>query len=74
MLAGLLLFALVFLSVTREKPKWPGAMTAGAAAVVAALYWGFFRVFGGTSPGARLARLMGDDPEDEETPGNARFR
>ena len=73
-LAGVLLFAVVFLAVTREAPKWPGAMTAGAAAVVAALYWGFFRVFGGPSPGARLARLMGDDPEDEEEPGNARFR
>jgi hypothetical protein len=56
-LAGLLLFALVFLSVTRESPRWPATMIAGAAVFVAAFYWGFFKLFGGTSPGARLARL-----------------
>jgi hypothetical protein len=73
-LAALLLFALVFLSVVRETPKWPVAMTAGAAIAVAAFYWGFFKLFGGVSPGARLARLAGYDREDEEEPGSARFR
>jgi hypothetical protein len=73
-LAALLLFALVFLSVVRETPKWPVAMTAGAAIAVAALFWGFFTLFGGLSPGARLARLAGYGREDEEQPGNARFR
>jgi len=63
--AGLLLFALVFLSVTRELPKWPLGMVAGAAIFIAAFYWGFFRLFGGTSPGARLARLAGYDVESE---------
>ena len=71
--AALLLFALVFLSVTGEAPAWPVAMVSGAAILVAALYWGFFQVFGGTSPGARLARLVGRDVEDEEA-RDTRFR
>jgi hypothetical protein len=41
--------------------------------VVAALYWGFFQIFGGSSPGARLARLVGCDLEEDE-PADARFR
>jgi PilZ domain len=70
--AALLLFALVFLSITREPPRWPLAMTTGAAISVAALYWGFFQVFGGSSPGERLARLAGCDSEADEE--GARFR
>jgi hypothetical protein len=73
-LAGLLLFALVFLSVTRESPRWPATMIAGAAVFVAAFYWGFFKLFGGTSPGARLARLAGYDCEDEPEADGTRFR
>jgi hypothetical protein len=67
-LAALLLFALVFLSVTRESPRWPAAMVAGAAIFVASFYWGFFKLFGGVSPGTRLARLAGydDDGSKEE--------
>jgi hypothetical protein len=72
--ASLLLFALVFLAVTRELPKWPAATAAGAAICVTALYWGFFRLFGGASPGARLARLAGYDLESEKEPDAARFR
>jgi len=70
-LAALLLFALVFLAVTREPPQRPFTMAVGAAVAVAGLYWGFFKVFAGGSPGARLARLRelsGDEDED------ARFR
>jgi hypothetical protein len=71
--AALLLFAVVFLSITGEPPRWPLA-TAGATAIfVAALYWGFFRLFGGASPGARLARMAGWEVEDDET-RDARFR
>ena len=72
--AALLLFALVFLSVTREIPKWPLAMAAGAVIAVVTLYWGFFRMLGGASPGARLARLVGHDSEDEEDLAATRFR
>jgi len=63
--AGLLLFALVFLSVTRELPKWPLSMVGGATIFIAAFYWVFFRLFGGRSPGVRLARLAGYDFESE---------
>jgi hypothetical protein len=71
--AAVLLFALVFLAVTREPPSRPFAMMGVGAAVVAALYWGFFRIFGRLSPGARLARLVGCDLEEEEA-ANTRFR
>ena len=71
--AALLLFVLVFLAVTREPPTRPFAMMGVGAVVVAALYWGFFQIFGGSSPGARLARLVGCDVEEEE-PADARFR
>jgi hypothetical protein len=72
--AALLLFALVFLSVTREPPKWPLAMSAGAAFFVGALYWGFFKIFGGSSPGKRLVRLAGCNPEDDANADDTRFR
>jgi hypothetical protein len=71
--AATLLFALVFLSVTREAPKWPYATSAGGAMVIGGLYWGFFKLFGGTSLGERLARLSEiDSPANEES--GARFR
>lgn len=70
--AALLLFVLIFLSITREPPRWPWEMILGGAIAVAALYWGFFRLFGGPSPGTRLARLAGYSDEEEE--GGARFR
>jgi PilZ domain len=71
-LAALFLFALVFLSVTRELPQRPFAIAVGAAGFVAALYWGLFKVFGGGSLGARLARLR--ESENEEQPSGPRFR
>jgi hypothetical protein len=72
-LAGILLFALVFLSITRDAPPWPIAMVAGTAAVITALYWFFFQIFGGSTLGARLARLAEctDEPQEEKGP---RFR
>ena len=73
--AALLLCALVFLSVVREIPRWPLAMSVGAAIVVGAMYWGFFKAFGRISPGARLARLVQSSGEDDaEENGSARFR
>jgi hypothetical protein len=73
-LAALFLFALVFLSVTRQPPRWPAAMVAGATIFVAAFYWGFFKLFGGDTPGARLARLAGYHFEDENEAEGPRFR
>lgn len=71
--AAMLLFAVVFLSIAGEPPRWPLASAGATAILVASLYWGFFRVFGGASPGARLARMAGWDEEDEEAQ-DARFR
>jgi len=72
--AAQLLFALIFLSVIREPPKWPLAMSAGGAVVVAALYWGFFKIFGGVSPGTRLARLADAELVGNEEARDTRFR
>jgi PilZ domain len=74
-LAALLLCVLVFLSVNREAPRWPLAMTAGAGLSVAGMYWGFFELFGSGSLGQRLARLAessagGGENQDKD----ARFR
>lgn len=68
---ALLLFALIFLSVTGEPPRWPFTTASVAAIFVAALYWGFFRLFGGLTPGARLARM---DLEEKEEAADTRFR
>jgi len=71
--AALLLFALVFLSIAGEPPRWPLVTTGATSICVAALYWGFFRLFGGTSPGERLARMAEWDFEGEEA-RDTRFR
>jgi PilZ domain-containing protein len=71
--AGMLLFALVFLSVTREAPRWPWPLAVGDAVLVILLYWGFFQMFGGSSLGTRLARLAEANSEDEESRAT-RFR
>ncbi|HTW32419.1 MAG TPA: PilZ domain-containing protein [Candidatus Sulfotelmatobacter sp.] len=72
-LAAWLLSVLVFLSVLREIPKWPFSMVLGAAIVVAALYWGFFRIFAGASLGTKLVQLMQPHPDQDE-PEEDRFR
>lgn len=61
--AALLMFALIFLSVIGEAPRWPIRMAGVGAASVAIMYWGFFWVFGGKSLGKRLARSVGITPE-----------
>lgn len=68
--AGSLLFTLVFLAVTHEAPLLTVAM---GACTVGGMYWAFFRMFGGSSLGARLARLAASDEGDNEEDG-ARFR
>lgn len=76
-IAGSLLFSLVFLAVTQDLPRWPLDLEAGFGAVlfVMALYWFFFRALGGTSMGVRLARLAeGDGRSDQESRTSARFR
>ena len=74
-IAGLLLFALIFLSVAHELPPWPLTLeTASVAAIfVAAAYWAVFAVFGGPSLGARLAQASSLE-EEKESEGADRFR
>jgi hypothetical protein len=78
MTAALLLFTLIFLSITHELPPWPLTVgTASMAAVfVAVAYWSVFVVFGGPSLGARLAEAT-SSPGDDEKDGSesaGRFR
>lgn len=73
-IAGVLLFGLVFLAITQEAPEWPLSMAVGAALVVAALYWGFFQILGGDSLGSRLARSAGFPEDDEDPEEDMRFR
>ena len=73
-LAGWLLFTLVFLAVTHEVPPWPLPTVVVGALTVGAMYWAFFRIFGGASLGARLARLSASDEDDDEDDRDARFR
>jgi len=75
-IAGLLLFALIFLSIAHELPPWSvilGTVSAAAAFIVAA-YWAIFAVFGGPSLGARLAQAASKLQEEEPNGGANRFR
>jgi hypothetical protein len=68
-MAALLLFAVIFLSIARELPPWPLALgtAVAAAAFVAGVYWMVFAMFGGKSLGARLAQAGSGTEEEEET-------
>ena len=59
MVAAVLLFAVVFLSLTHELPQWPLILagSVGATALIAAAYWGLFALCGGTSIGVRVAQF-----------------
>jgi hypothetical protein len=74
-IAALLLFALIFLSIAHELPQWRLALGAASAAAVfvAAAYWTLFTVFGGTSLGARLTQAAYILEEEQEADGS-RFR
>jgi hypothetical protein len=74
-IAALLLFTLVFLSIAHELPQWPLALGAAAVAAVfvAAAYRTLFAMFGGTSLGTRLAQAT-YVLEEEEVDSAARFR
>lgn len=67
--AALLLFALIFLSIAHELPRWPLSLAAGSVTTlfIVATYRMMFAVFGGPSAGARLAQAssMGSQNEEE---------
>ncbi len=75
-IAGLLLFAVIFLSIAHELP--PLSVTlgtfSGAAAFIIAAYWAVFAVFGGQSLGARMAQAQSRLQKEEPTEGASRFR
>jgi len=75
MIAGLLLFTLIFLAITHELPAWPITVGAATAAVifVASAYWTLFALFGGASLGTRLAEAA-SHLEKEEGSETDRFR
>jgi len=75
-IAALLLFALIFLSIAHELPPWPLTLGTGsvAAVFVAAAYWAVFAVFGGPSLGARLAQAVSNVEEKEESEDAVRIR
>jgi PilZ domain len=75
-MAALLLFAVIFLSIAHEVPPWPLTLgTASAAAVfVAAAYWSVFAVFGGPSLGERLAQATASHEEEDESEDGPAFR
>jgi len=66
-IAGMLLFALIFLSIAHGLPPWPLAVGAAAvtAVFVAATYRMVFAIFGGPSLGARMAEASRPDEEKE---------
>lgn len=55
--AAILMFGVVFLSITHELPQWPLTLagSAGATALIAGTYWALFALCGGATIGARLA-------------------
>jgi hypothetical protein len=75
-IAGLLLFALIFLSIAHELPQWRLTLGAALAAAVfvAATYRSLFAVFGGASLGARVAQAASDLEREEENEVAGRFR
>lgn len=76
MFAGLLLFALVFLSVAHELPQWPLTVCAALAAAVfvIATYRILFAVFGEASLGVRLAQAASGFEKEEGSDRSSRFR
>ncbi len=60
-IAGLLMFAVIFLAIAHELPSWPltAGIFAGVAVFVTGAYWFVFSRFGGVTLGKRLAQLSG---------------
>lgn len=62
-LAALLIFAFIFLSIAHELPPWPLSVLSGlaAAAFVTGAYWSVFTLFQGLSLGQSLASIESDE-------------
>jgi PilZ domain len=75
-MAALLLFAVIFLSIAHELPPWPLALgtALAAAAFVAGAYWSVFAIFGGESLGVRLAQAGSGGEDKGENEDAVRIR
>jgi hypothetical protein len=75
-IAGLLLFSLVFLATARELPRW--SVTIGslvlAGVFVTTAYWTLLSLFGESSLGERVARLATRDLNEPREGTGPRFR
>jgi PilZ domain-containing protein len=65
-LASILLFCVVFLSVSEEMLSWPMvlAIVLGCTAIFSVLYWLLFIAQGLSTPGRMLAKLAGEPSSD----------
>jgi hypothetical protein len=76
-LAAMLLFILIFLSIAHELPSWEMTLGAGSAIGIFILlsYRGLFSAFGGGTFGNRLTRTApASSPQKEKTDEDLRFR
>jgi hypothetical protein len=75
-MAALLLFAVIFLSIAHELPPWPLALgtALAAAAFVAGAYWTVVAMFGGESLGVRLAQAGSGGEDKGENEDAVRIR
>ena len=75
-IAGFLLFGVIFLSIAQELPQWPLTLSAavGAATFVSVAYWSLFAMLGGPSLGVRLAQATADPEREDESESADRFR
>ncbi len=66
LLAAVLLFSVVGISITHILPTWPTAlaMVAVLTSVLACLYGFLFHFWVGATPGASLARLASRDSDE----------
>jgi hypothetical protein len=76
LLAALLLFSVVAMTVTQIFPSWPVAAVLALAVtgVLVAVYWFLFVTWMGATPGARLAHLASCDSSGDEEEDRPRFR
>lgn len=74
--AALLLFALIFLSIAHELPRWPLTLAAAATItfLIVATYRMMFAIFGGQSAGTRLAQASSIEENKEGREAKDRFR
>jgi hypothetical protein len=73
---AVLLFFVIFLTVSQSLPSWPvaAAIVAGVAAFCALLYWGVIARIGGGTAGARLTKIGIEDAKTGPREHESRFR